>query len=430
MTMRGFRAPILSVAQDPLANDAATRFEQDGLLIVDGGLVIARGPYADLAPQFADVPIESFPGKLIVPGFIDCHVHYPQVDSIAAHGEQLLEWLERHVFPVEKRYCDEAFAADAAEFFCDELLRNGTTTALVFPTVHPQSVDAFFAAAQRRNLRMISGKVLMDLGPDGLCDTPETAYSQSEALIARWHGRGRLVYAVTPRFALTSSPQQLQAAGALLARHPGVLLHTHLSENHAEIAQVAQQFPQARDYTDVYDSHGLVGERSVFAHGIHLSGHECARLAEANCAIAFCPTSNLFLGSGLFDLARLSDAGVQVALGSDVGAGTSLSLLHTQGMAYQIAQMRGQALDPFRALYLATAAGAGALGIADKVGALQIGQEADFLVLDPAATPLLARRTAGADLRDMLFALQILGDDRAIFATYVMGQPAYQKEPA
>lgn len=430
MSLRGFRAPILSVAQDPSLGGQPVRFEDDGLLVVEGGTIIARGPYADLAPQYPDLPVERFAGKLIVPGFIDCHVHYPQIDSIAAHGEQLLEWLKMHVFPVEKRYVDQSFAADAAEFFCDELLRNGTTTALVFPTVHPQSVDAFFTAAQKRNLRMISGKVLMDLGPEGLCDTPETAYSQSEALIARWHGKDRLGYAVTPRFALTSSPEQLHAAGVLLARHPGVLLHTHLSENHAEIAQVAQQFPQARDYTDVYDGHGLVTAQSVFAHGIHLSGHECARLAEADAAVAFCPTSNLFLGSGLFDLARLSEAQVQVALGSDVGAGTSLSLLHTQGMAYQVAQMRGQALDPFRALYLATAAGARALGIADKVGALEVGQEADFLVLDPAATPLLARRTARADLRDLLFALQILGDDRAIFATYIMGQPAFQKEPA
>ncbi len=430
MSLRGFRAQILSVAQDPRVHGPqALRYEEDGLLIVDGGIVTARGSYAQLAPKFTGVPIETFPDKLIVPGFVDTHVHFPQIDSIAAYGEQLLEWLQKHIFPAEMRYSDEGFAAQSAAFFCDELLRNGTTSALVFPTVHPQSVDAFFAEANARNLRMICGKVLMDLGPEGLRDTPETGYSQSAALIKRWHGTGRLGYAATPRFAVTSSPEQLQAAGALVKSHPDVLMHTHLSENHSEIAQVARQFPSALDYTDVYGSHGLVGANSVFAHGIHLSDRECGELSQAGSTVAFCPTSNLFLGSGLLDLQRLFDVGVHVALGSDVGAGTSLSMLQTQGTAYQVAQMRGLALDPFRSLYLATTAGAMALGVEDKIGSLEIGQEADFLVLDPAATPLLARRTASADLRDRLFAMQILGDDRCIFATYILGQCAHWRDP-
>jgi guanine deaminase len=429
VTLAGYRAELLSVPHDPAAAGAeAVRHEADGLLVVEDGIIIARGAHGDLADRFAGIPVTSFPGKLIVPGFIDAHVHYPQIDSIAAHGGQLLEWLERHIFPAEARFADRAHADAVAGFFCDELLRNGTTSALVFATVHPQSVDALFEAALARGMRLIAGKVLMDLGPPGLADTADSGRAHSEALIARWRGRGRLGYAVTPRFALTSSPAQLAQAGAMLAAHPEVLMHSHLSENRAEVAAVAARFPQARDYLDVFDRFGLVGERSVFAHAIHLEERECARLAEAGAAVAFCPTSNLFLGSGLFDLARLCASGVRVALGSDIGAGTTLSLLHTQGVAYQVGQMRGAPLDPFRALHLATAAGAAALRIGDRVGALAEGQEADFAVLDPAATPLLARRTAARPLAERLFALQILGDDRAVHATACAGRLVHRRD--
>lgn len=421
MTVRAFRGEIVSVPLDPLTQPDAVRHDPDGLLVVEDGIIVARGAYADLAPRYPDVPVETLPG-LIVPGLIDAHVHYPQMDRIASHGEQLLDWLDRHIFPAEKAFADRAHADLVAGLFLDELLRNGTTSALVFPTVHAHSVDALFEAARARNMRVISGKVLMDLGPEGLADTVETARAESEALIERWRGKGRLGYAVTPRFALTSSDAQLHVAGALLAAHPDVLLHTHLAENERECAEVTARFDDAIDYLDVYDRFGLVSARSVFAHGIHLSDRACARMQESGAGIAVCPTSNLFLGSGFFDFTQAARHGLKLGLGTDVGAGTSFSMLHTAGVAYQAGLMRGHRLDPFRALHLATAGSAALLHIGDRVGGLMPGQEADFLVLDAAATPLLARRTATADLAERLFALQILGDDRAIASTYVMGE--------
>ena len=430
MTLRGYRAEILSVPHDPAtAGAAAVRHEADGLLIVEDGIVVARGDHATLAPHFPGLGIEHLPG-LVVPGFVDTHVHYPQVDRIAAHGEQLLEWLDRHIYPAERAFADRAHADETAAFFLGELLRHGTTTALVFATVHEQSVDALFEAALARDMRIVSGKVLMDLGPADLRDTPESGRAESEALIARWRGRGRLGYAVTPRFALTSSDAQLHVAGSLLAEHPDVLLHTHLAENRSELAAVAGRFPDAADYLDAYDRFGLVGRRSVFAHGVHLEARALGRMAETGAGIAFCPSSNLFLGSGLFDLARVCDHGVKVGIGTDVGAGTSFSMLSTLGDAYKICQMRGVSLDPLRALYLGTAGGAALLGLSDRIGALEPGQEADFVLLDAASTPLLARRTAGRSLAERLFALQILGDDRAIRATYIAGRRAYARDDA
>ncbi len=428
MAQSGFRGAILSVPDDPVvAGPEAVRHQADGLLVVEDGLVVARGAFAEVAPRFPGLAIETLPG-LIVPGFVDCHVHYPQVDRIAAYGEQLLDWLDRHIYPAEMAFADAAHAAATAAFFLDELLRNGTTSALVFATVHPHSVDALFEAALARDMRIVSGKTLMDLGPEGLRDTQESGRPESEALIARWRGRGRLGYAVTPRFSLTSSDAQLAGAGALVAAHPDVLMHTHIAENRSEVAAVADRFPQAADYLDVYDRFGLVGPRSVFAHGIHLEDRTLWRMADAGAGIAFCPSSNLFLGSGLFDLARVAGHGVKVGIGTDIGAGTSFSLLATLGEAYKVCQMRGMSLDPFRALHLATAGGARLLGLGDRIGGLEPGQEADFVVLDPAATPLLARRTAGQPLAETLFALQILGDDRAIHSTYVAGRLAYARD--
>jgi guanine deaminase len=427
MSLKGFRGEILSLAHDPAEAPDALRHEADGLLVVDEGHVVARGAYAEVAPRFPGLAVEHLEG-LIVPGLIDAHVHYPQLDRIASHGEQLLDWLERHIFPAEQAFADPAHAALMAEAFLDELLRHGTTSALVFGTVHAASVEAFFAAAEARGLRMVCGKVLMDLGPEGLCDTPEAARTDSEALIARWHGRGRQTYAVTPRFALTSSDEQLAVAGELLAAHPGVLLHTHLAENPREIAEVAARFTEAADYLDVYDRFGLVTERSVFAHGVHLPDRSCARLAQTGAGIAVCPSSNFFLGSGMFDFAQAERQGVRLGLGSDIGAGTSLSLLHNCGLAYQAGLPRGYALDPFRALWLATGGSARLLHIDHVVGTLAEGQEADFVVLDDKATPLLARRTAGAPLAERLFALQVLGDDRAVRQTYVMGRCVWTRE--
>ncbi|WP_395393530.1 guanine deaminase [Novosphingobium sp. BL-8A] len=423
--LRAFRGEFLSVSRDPRADPDAVRYEADGLLVVEDGVVIARGAYAQLADRYEEVPVEVLPG-LIVPGFVDAHVHYPQTDRIASHGEQLLDWLERHIFPAEKAFADKAHADAVAAFFLDELLKNGTTSALVYPTVHEQSVDALFEAALAREMRVISGKVLMDLGPEGLRDTLASGRAESEALIRRWRGRGRLGYAVTPRFALASTDAQLADAGALLAAHPDVLMHTHLAENLRECAEVEARFTEATDYLDAYDRFGLVTDRSVFAHGVHLSDRACTRLHGSGAGIAVCPSSNLFLGSGFFDFAQADRHGVRLGLGTDVGAGTTFSLLHTQGIAYQSAQMKGTTLDPFRALWLATAGSAGLLHIGDRVGSLEVGQEADFVVLDPAATPLLARRTRGASLAERLFALQVLGDDRAVARTYLLGRLAYR----
>lgn len=420
--MKAFRGEILSVPDDPAsAGDAAIRHYADGLMVVEDGLVIACGPYASLVDSYAEADLETLTG-LIVPGFVDAHVHYPQIGSIASHGEQLMQWLERHIFPAEKAFADRTHADAVAAFFLDELLKHGTTSALVFATVHTNSVDALFEAALDRDMRIVSGKVLMDLGPEDLRDTLVSGRADSEALIARWRGRGRLGYAVTPRFAPTSTAEQLASAGEMVAAHPDVMMHTHLSENPGEIAYVAELFPDASDYLDVYARFGLVGPRSVFAHCVHSDDSALQRMAEAGAGIAFCPTSNMFLGSGLFDLAAADRHGVRVGIGTDVGAGTTLSVLHTLGEAYRTCQLRGTSLDPFRALHLATAGGARVIGISDKVGGLLPGQEADFILLDEQATPLLARRCSGASLHDRLFALQVLGDDRAIAATYLRGR--------
>lgn len=426
MSVHAFRGEILSVDHDPAEAPDAVRYDRDGLLVVEQGRVLARGSFADVAPRFPDLPTERLDG-LIVPGFIDAHVHYPQFDRIASHGEQLLDWLDRHIFPAEQAFADPLHARGVADAFLDELLRHGTTSALVFGTVHAASVDAFFAAAKARALRMVCGKVLMDLGPDGLRDTPDCGRSDSEALIRRWHGRERLSYAITPRFALTSSEVQLQSAGQMLADHPGVLLHTHLAENWREIAEVAARFPAAEDYLDVYDRFGLVTSRSVFAHGVHLPDRSCARLARSGAGVAVCPTSNLFLGSGMFDFAQAERHRMRIGLGSDIGAGTTLSLLHTAGLAYQAGVFGNYRLDPFRALWLATGGSARLLHIENDVGRLAEGQEADFIVLDDRATPLLARRTAGAALPDRLFAMQVLGDDRAVRRTYALGRCVWDR---
>ena len=426
--IEAFRAEILAVPDDPVTG-APIVHHADGLLVVEDGIVVAIGPFAEIVGSFPRETFTHFPGKTIVPGFVDAHVHYPQTERIAAHGGQLLDWLDRHIFPAETAFAYRDHADAIAVFFLDELLRNGTTSALVYATVHPESVDALFEAALARDMRIVSGKVLMDQGaPDGLRDTVETGRADSEALIAKWRGRGRLRYAVTPRFALTSTDAQLVSAGELVAAHPDVLMHTHLAENLGEVAAVTARFTSAKDYLDVYDRFGLVGDRSVFAHCIQMDDDAFARMGVKGAHAAFCPTSNLFLGSGLFDLEKACAHGVGVGIGTDIGAGTSFSLLHTLGEAYKVGQMRGVSLDPFRALHLATVGGARALGIADRVGALKVGQEADFAVLDPCATPLLARRTAGASLHDRLFALQILGDDRAVAFTYLAGKLAHQRD--
>jgi len=426
--LQAYRASIFHLEDDPSTTPKAMggeahAFHEDGLLLVEDGRVVACGAYAHLADELGDTRPEDLTGKLIVPGFVDTHIHFPQVDVIAAHGEQLLDWLERHTFPAEAAFADRGHAEQTAEFFVEELLRNGTTSALVFGSVHRVSVEALFAAALKRGMRLIAGKSLMDRNaPPGLTDTVETSRRDMLELIADWHGQGRLGYAVTPRFAISCSDAQLAMAGQVLAEHPGVWMQTHLSENIREIVDTAALFPDAADYLDVYDRFGLVGERSVFAHCVHLQGEAFQRLAKAGSAVAFCPTSNLFLGSGLFPLETACAHGVKVGIGTDVGAGTTFSVLHTLGEAYKVGQLRGEALDPFHAFYLATLGGARTLGLEDEIGSLESGKAADFLVLDLAATPLLARRLAAAKtLEDRLFALMVLGDDRVVERTFVAG---------
>lgn len=417
----------------------------DAAVVVDGSIIAAVGEASDILDAYSSTTaatVHDHGDALIIPGLVDCHVHYPQIGMIASPGEQLLDWLDRYTFPAEARFADKAHAEATAEFFTDQLIRNGVTTALVFSTVHPHSVDALFTAAQRKDLRIITGKMCMDRNaPADLLDTPESAVADSKALIDRWHGTGRLEYAITPRFAPTSSDAQLRALGELAADHPDVLIQTHLSENTAECDWVRELFPQASDYTDVYDRAGLVRERAVFGHAVHLSDRELTRLDEAHASLAHCPTSNNFLGSGLFPLkdilGKVPD--LRIGFGSDVGAGTSLSPLATAGEAYKVSRLLASAastsgttaLTAAELLYHSTLGGARALGVDAHVGSLAPGKDADLVILDPAAgtapsgtpaDPVLAHRAAQCTTtEELLFACLMLGDDRTVAGVVVNG---------
>lgn len=433
LTRKAYRAAILHSLDDPalVGVQASYEYFADGVLVVEDGRISALGAASEVLPTLADdVEVSHYPDALITPGFIDTHIHFPQTGMVGSYGEQLLDWLNEYTFPCEGQFADKAHADGVAQIFLKELLRNGTTTALVFGSVHPESVDALFEAAQALDLRLIAGKVMMDRNaPDYLTDTAQSSYAQSKALIERWHGKGRLHYAVTPRFAPTSSEAQLTLAGQLLREYPDVYLQTHLSENLQEIEWVKALFPERSNYLDVYDHYQLLGERSVLAHGVHLCDAECARLAETGSAIAFCPTSNLFLGSGLFNLPQAERFKVNVGLGTDVGAGTSFSLLHTLNEAYKVMQLQGEKLNPFKSLYLATLGGARALRLEDRVGTLQPGTDADFVVLDYHATPLLSYRIAQAKtFEEVLFVLMTLGDDRAVLQTYAAGRRVHSRD--
>lgn len=424
---RAFRAAILHCLGDPGEHADARQVEyfSDGLLIIEDGHVAGLGDAESLLPGLADdFELHDHRGNLIVPGFVDCHVHFSQVDIIASYGEQLLDWLNRYAFPVEAQFSDAQFAHEVAEFFVDELLRNGTTSALVFPTVHEESVEAIFTAAGKRNMRLLSGKVLMDQNcPESVRDGAESTYTVSRRLLEKWHGKGRLGYALTPRFAVTSSEAQLKAVGKLAAEFPDVHIHTHLAENHKEIELVAERFPLRRSYLDVYEHFGLVRERAVFAHCLHLDDQDRKCMAGNGSAMAFCPTSNLFLGSGLFNLRSARDSGIRVGLATDVGGGTSLGMLQTMSEAYKVLHLQSQSLPGFRALYLATLGAAEALYLDDKIGNFVTGKEADFVILNYAGAEITRRRLARAeDIAEKLFALIMLGDDRNISATHVMGQ--------
>jgi guanine deaminase len=418
--LKAFRGTLVYFTGDPRADRGALRHIEDGLLVLDEGRIVSAAPYLEQP----GVDVVDYRGRLLMPGFVDAHVHSTQTDVIASPSDSLLDWLDRHTFPAEARFADAAYARQASEYFIDELLRNGTTTAAVFPSVHPESVDAFFEAAARRGLRMAAGKVMMDRHcPQAVRDEAESSYRDAQALIRSWHGRARLAYAVTPRFAPTSSERQLELAGRLLGEHAGLLLQTHLSENEDEVRWVRQLFPWARNYLDVYARYGMIRPGALFAHCLHLDGSEWDTLAAGGAAAVHCPSSNLFLGSGLFDLAAARRAGAAVCLGSDVGGGTSFSMLRTMHDAHKVAQMRRAPFDALDGFYLATLGGARALGMQERIGSFEPGREADFIVLRPDATPLLARRMAQVEsIEARLFLLMTLGDERAIEATYILGQ--------
>ena len=434
MSTLALRGGAVTFNGDPFAlpAGAALRHESDALVVIRDGRIVDFGAAAALLPGLpGDVPVTRYDNALLLPGFIDAHVHFAQLPIIAAYGKSLLDWLEHYTFVIEQRFADPAFAAATAEVFLDECLRQGITTAAVYGTVHPQSVDAFFAAALRRGLRMIAGKAWMDRNaPAPLQDTAVSAYDDSKALIGRWHGRDRLAYAVTPRFAPTSTPAQLAAAGALLAEHPGVYLQTHLAETQDEIAWVARLYPDARDYLDVYARYGLLGRRSIFGHGIHLPEDGWQRLFDAGASVAHCPTSNNFLGSGHFRMADAKRAGrrVEVALGTDVGGGTTLSIFATMNEAYKVARHAGFALSPAQAFWLVTGGAARALDLDGTVGTLAPGCDADIVVLDLGATPLLSWRIPFCEsIEDVLAVLMMLGDDRLVAATYAGGRLVHRR---
>lgn len=431
-SLQAFRASVLHFRADPAFAADAAYWHEDGLLIVDGDRILAAGDYAQLAPSLQPgCVVHDYRGKLIVPGFIDTHLHFPQTDMIASPAPGLLPWLETYTFPTERRFFDKEHGREVAEFFLDELLRCGTTTAMVYCTVHRESVDTFFEASEARNLRMVAGKVLMDRNcPEFLCDTAESGARDTEDLIRKWHKHARSLYAITPRFAPTSTEAQLRLAGELASAYPDTFIQTHVSENDAECAWVRTLYPQARSYLDVYDSHGLMRPRAMFGHCIWLDDEDFARMAATRSAAAICPTSNFFLGSGLFDFERADAARAPLSLATDVGGGTSFSMLQTMNEAYKVARLKGSYLPALRMFYLATLGAARSMQLEGSIGSFAPGLEADFIVLDPACTPLLARRTQRcANLEELLFALALLGDDRAVSATYAAGQKVHERLP-
>lgn len=425
-TRRLILGQTLAFAADPFTVPPAeaARHDRQGAVLVEDGRIAAVGPADRLRAAHPRAEVEDLGAALISPGFVDAHAHYPQTAIIASWGLRLIDWLETYTFPEEMRFRDPAYAAEIARRYFDLTLSNGTTTTASYCTIHPESVDAFFAEAARRGLRAYAGKTCMDRNaPAGLRDTAQTAYDDSKRLMARWHGTGRLGYVVTPRFSPTSSREQLSALGALWAEHPDCLMQTHLSEQTDEIAWVRSLFPEARDYLDTYQAAGLLGPGGLYGHAIHLEPRERARLKEAGAALIHCPTSNTFIGSGLFDMGGLRAEGQRVGLATDTGGGSSFSMLRTMAAAYEVAQLRGTALHPAQLWWLATAGSADALGAADRIGSLTPGIEADLIALDLASTPAIAQRSARAEnIWEAVFPTIMMGDDRAIAGVWVAGE--------
>jgi len=426
--LRALRGRLLWFVADPHdVGEAAHRYVADGVLVIEGGIIRAVGPAEDILPTLpAGTQITDHRPHLIMPGFIDAHLHMPQTQVIASYGAQLMDWLERYTFVEEQRLAQQGHPEKLATFLLDELLSHGTTTAVIYCSVHPQSAEALFAVSERRNTRMIAGKVMMDRNaPEALTDTAESSYADSKALIARWHGKGRQLYAITPRFVVTSTPEQMEAAGRLAAEHPDCHVQTHINENRAEIALANELYPQPGDYAGIYQHYGLLGPRSLLGHCIHMTDREWRRFAETGSVAVFCPTSNLFLGSGLFDWARARAEGVPVAVATDIGGGTSYSMLRTMSEAYKVLQLQGQSLSAFAALHAITLGNAKALKLDHLIGSLEPGREADVVVLDASAQRAMAHRLETVrDLAEELFVLVTLGDERNVVATYVMGERA------
>ncbi len=415
----------LSFAANPFeAGVGAARHETHGGVVVEGGRIVALGTADAMRAAYPTAKIVDYGNKLISAGFVDAHVHYPQTGIIASWGKRLIDWLNSYTFPEEMRFGDRAYADQISATYLDLTAKHGVTTMASYCTIHPESVDAFFEAAQARGQRVIAGKTCMDRNaPDGLRDTPQSAYDDSKALIERWHGVDRISYAITPRFSLTSTPEQLEALGSLWAEHPDCLMQTHLSEQTDEIAWVAELFPDARDYLDTYEQFGLLGEKGLYGHAIHLEEREKDRLREVGAGLIHCPTSNTFIGSGLFDMGGLMAAGQRVGLASDTGGGSSFSMLRTMASAYEVGQLRHNPLHAAELMWLATQGSARALHMEDKIGNLAVGMEADLVVLDLTSTPEIAQRSARAnDLWEALFPTIMMGDDRAIAATWINGK--------
>jgi guanine deaminase len=435
--MHAVRSAFLDFVGDPFLHDHAecVRFIPDGLLVIEGDKIKDFGPYADLRSKYAHLSVVTYADRLIVPGLIDCHVHYPQSRMIASFGNQLLEWLDAFVWPEEIKFRDAHYARSVASFFLDQMLRAGTTTVQSYTTTFPDSVDVFFEEASKRNMRVIAGLTGIDeAAPAGYRDTAESFYEGSKALYQKWHGKGRNLYAVTLRWALGSTDEQLRRTGNLYQELPDVSFNSHLSENLEETQLLKKRFPWARDYLDVFERFGLLGPRCNFGHAIHLSNSEFERLAQSSSSIAFCPSSELFLGSGLFKIATAKENGVRVGLGSDIGAGNFFCLLRVLNDAYKVGMLQGYRLGPFEGLFLTTRGGAEALHLADKIGSFAVGNEADFAVLDPLATPELAQRnlnTGFGSLEEVafkLFGIMMLGHAGVVDATYVAGKRVHTKK--
>lgn len=425
--IRILRGRVLTFLAEPLGpEDAASyRYIEDGAVVIADGKVLMIGPYDPArAGQPGHEVIDHRP-NLILPGLIDAHIHFPQMQVMGSYAPALLEWLNTYTFPEESRFGEPAYAQKIAAAYFDALVSHGTTTAATYCTTHPASVDAFFSEAEKRNMLVLGGKMMMDReAPAALLDTPQSAYDDSKALIARWHGRGRAHYAISPRFAITSTPAQMEVAETLAREHPDLHIQTHSSESLAEVELARELYPNLPDYIGIYERYHLLGPKTLLGHCIHLSHRETEVLADSRTVAVFCPTSNMFLGSGLFDFSRLHGRGVRIAVATDVGGGTSYSMLRTMDGAYKVAQLRGQRLDPLMSAYLMTLGNARALSLEGRIGALVPGADADIVVLDSRATPQMAMRAAAAgSLAEELFVLQTCGDDRAVVETYVMGEP-------